>query len=186
MALVDTEPARLRLIDQVARFVLVGVLAAGVDFGTYQALLAVGLFAAVAKGISFVLGTTTAYLLNRRWTFRADGGAAPAVRFAVLYSVTFFVNVGVNALVLHLLTGYTFAVPVAWLAAQATATAINFVLLRTVVFRDRPDSPELLTRQEVLDTIEHLDFADLAVSLDSAVHAGERLRPSLADGRVED
>ena len=123
------------LLDQAVRFVVFGVLSAGVDFGVYELLLHFGLWADAAKAISFICGTITAYVLNRRWTFDSKGGAAPAIRFAVLYSTTFFVNVGVNAAGLALLSGHGWRVPVAWVIAQAVATVINFVLLRTVVFR---------------------------------------------------
>lgn len=129
-------PARRGVVDQAVRFVGFGILSAGVDFGIYQLLLHFGLWADVAKGISFICGTVTAYLLNRRWTFDSAGGTAPAIRFAVLYSATFFVNVGVNALFLHMLAGHRWQIAIAWVIAQGTATVINFVLLRTVVFRD--------------------------------------------------
>jgi putative flippase GtrA len=130
------ERAQRGLIDQAVRFVVFGVISAGVDFGIYELLLHFGLWADVAKAISFICGTITAYVLNRRWTFDSKGGAAPAFRFAVLYSTTFFVNVGVNAAGLALLpSSASWRVPVAWVIAQAVATVINFVLLRTVVFR---------------------------------------------------
>jgi putative flippase GtrA len=135
MASVRAQPVRRGVIDQAVRFVLFGVLSAGVDFGVYQLFLHVGTWADVAKAISFVCGTVTAYVLNRRWTFDSAGGAAPATKFALLYTVTFFVNVGVNALGLHLLAGHRWQVPLAWVIAQGTATVINFVMLRTVVFR---------------------------------------------------
>jgi putative flippase GtrA len=135
MATAPTGPADRGLLDQAVRFVLFGVLSAGVDFGIYELLLSMGLLADVAKAISFICGTVTAYLLNRRWTFNSAGGTAPALRFATLYTVTFFVNVGVNALFLHLLAAHSWHVPIAWVIAQGTATVINFVLLRTVVFR---------------------------------------------------
>ncbi len=131
----EPERAQRGLIDQAVRFVVFGVISAGVDFGIYELLLHFGLWADVAKAISFVFGTITAYVLNRRWTFDSKGGAAPAMRFAVLYSTTFFVNVGVNAAGLALLPATGWRVPVAWVIAQAVATVINFVLLRTVVFR---------------------------------------------------
>jgi putative flippase GtrA len=127
--------AQRGLLDQAVRFVAFGVLSAGVDFGIYELLLHFGLWADAAKAISFICGTVTAYLLNRRWTFDSKGGAAPAIRFAMLYSVTFFVNVGVNAAGLALLRADSWRVPLAWVIAQAVATVINFVLLRTVVFR---------------------------------------------------
>ena len=129
------ERAQRGLIDQAVRFVVFGVISAGVDFGVYELLLHFGLWADLAKAISFICGTITAYVLNRRWTFDSKGGAAPAIRFAVLYSTTFFVNVGVNAAGLALLPSTGWRVPVAWVIAQAVATVINFVLLRTVVFR---------------------------------------------------
>jgi putative flippase GtrA len=131
----DPERAQRGLIDQAVRFVVFGVISAGVDFGIYELLLHFGLWADLAKAISFIFGTITAYVLNRRWTFDSQGGAAPAFRFAVLYSTTFFVNVGVNAAGLALLPATGWRVPVAWVIAQAVATVINFVLLRTVVFR---------------------------------------------------
>ncbi len=131
----ETTAARRGLLDQAVRFVLFGVLSAAVDFGIYSLLLHFGLWADLAKAISFVFGTVTAYLLNRRWTFDSKGGAAPAVRFAMLYSTTFFVNVGVNAAGLAMFAGNHWRVPIAWVIAQAIATVINFVLLRTVVFR---------------------------------------------------
>jgi putative flippase GtrA len=141
MASAQVTPVRRGVVDQAVRFVVFGVLSAGVDFGVYTLILHLGAWADVAKAISFVCGTITAYVLNRRWTFDSAGGAAPATRFALLYSVTFFVNVGVNALGLHVLAGHHWTVPVAWVIAQGTATVINFVMLRMVVFRDSAAVP---------------------------------------------
>jgi len=59
-----------------------------------------GLYIHLAKAISFVLGTTTAYLLNRRWTFQAAGGGKQFASVFGLYALTFAVQLGVNALVL--------------------------------------------------------------------------------------
>lgn len=136
MVTLQVGQVRRGVVDQAIRFVVFGLLSAGVDFGVYQLFLHIGTLADVAKAISFICGTVTAYLLNRRWTFDSAGGAAPATRFALLYGTTFFVNVGMNAAGLHLFAGHTWRVPVAWVLAQAVATVINFVMLRTVVFRE--------------------------------------------------
>ena len=131
-----TSPAPAGLAGQLARFVAVGAVAALVDYGVYQLLLQSGLWVHAAKAISFVLGTTTAYLLNRRFTFiGAPGGRARFAGFVALYGTTFTINVGVNALALALLPAMPLRYTVAWVIAQGTATAINFVMLRTVVFR---------------------------------------------------
>jgi putative flippase GtrA len=133
---VDTP--RIGLVSQILRFVLIGGFCALVDYGSYQLLLHLGLWVHLAKALSFVAGTTTAFFLNRRFTFGASGGGlGQAGGFALLYTVTFFVNVGTNALVLHWLPSFSWRITVAWVVAQGLATVINFVLLRTVVFRPR-------------------------------------------------
>jgi putative flippase GtrA len=128
---------RIGLVNQLGRFVLIGGFCALVDFGVYQLLLHLGLWVHLAKAISFIAGTTTAYFLNRRFTFAAgrNDGVAQAGGFVLLYTVTFFVNVGTNALLLTLLPVSRWEILLAWAGAQGTATAINFVMLRTVVFR---------------------------------------------------
>ena len=130
------------LLGQLARFVAVGAFSALVDFGVYQLLLHLGLYVHLAKAISFILGTTTAYLLNRRFTFTATpGGRSRFAAFVALYATTFAINVGMNALALALLPAMPARYTVAWVIAQGTATAINFVMLRTVVFRTGGTAP---------------------------------------------
>ena len=129
-------PAQPGLAAQLGRFVAVGALSALVDFGGYHALLALGTYVHLAKAISFILGTTTAYLLNRLFTFTAtEGGRARFAGFVLLYGTTFAINIGMNALMLAVLPQLPFRTSVAWVIAQGTATAINFIMLRTVVFR---------------------------------------------------
>ena len=134
MTTTDTPPMGLR--GQLARFVAVGAVSALVDFGFYHLLLQVGAVPPLAKGISFVLGTTTAYLLNRRFTFTASGGGTGRFAgFVLLYGTTFALNVGVNSLALAFLPAMPLRTSTAWVLAQGVATVVNFVMLRTVVFR---------------------------------------------------
>ncbi|WP_082860090.1 GtrA family protein [Alloactinosynnema sp. L-07] len=120
------------------RFAMVGGFCALVDSGFYWLLLQAGTWVHLAKALSFIAGTTTAYFLNKRFTFAGarDRGASQAGGFALLYTVTFFVNVGTNALMLAVLPEFRWQYALAWMIAQAVGTTINFVLLRTVVFRD--------------------------------------------------
>ncbi len=130
-------PARMGLVAQLSRFVAIGAFSALVDFGAYHLLLSLGTWVHAAKAISFILGTTTAYLLNRRFTFSASGGGrARFAGFLLLYGTTFAINIGVNAVMLAVLPEVDLKISLAWVIAQGTATAINFVMLRTVVFRD--------------------------------------------------
>jgi putative flippase GtrA len=116
--------------------VLVGCLAAVVDYGLYQTLLHLDVYVHLAKAVSFICGTVTAYLLNRRFTFDAvGGGAGRFTGFLLLYGTTFFVNVGVNAVALKLIPDVPLRTTLCWLVAQGTATTINFLVLRAIIFR---------------------------------------------------
>lgn len=126
------------LKTQLIRFVLTGAGCGVLDFGlTYLLQEAVGWAPWLAKAFGFVLGTTTAYLINRRWTFRAEPSTARFIAVMCLYLVTFLVQVGLYALLVHLWPdGFIYSL-LAYGIAQGTATVINFVVQRAVIFKIR-------------------------------------------------
>ena len=131
---------RLGLRTQLVRFVMTGVLSAAVDFGLLVVLMNLaGLDHNTAKAISFVAGTTTAYLINRRWTFQSDGSKRKFAAVVVLYGLTFVLQVGLFAVlypwVLGLSGSQTMAQVVGFVVAQGVATTANFIVQRTLIFR---------------------------------------------------
>ncbi|MFI7527612.1 GtrA family protein [Nocardia salmonicida] len=140
-------PAEIPLVDepggtdvdlktQIVRFTLTGGLSAVVDFGLLALLSNVlGVPEVLAKAISFIAGTTTAYLINRRWTFNAEPSRARFLAVVALYAVTFAVQVGIYAAMYFALADEWWRQPLAFVVAQGTATVINFVVQRAVIFK---------------------------------------------------
>ena len=126
------------LKTQLIRFVATGAGSAVLDFGlTLFLQYVVGAPFAVAKAFGFILGTTVAYLINRRWTFRAEPSAARFIAVLVLYAVTFVVNVGLYSWLSHLWEETFVYSTAAFVVAQGVATVINFVVQRVVIFKIR-------------------------------------------------
>ena len=128
------------LRTQLVRFVISGGLSAVVDFGLLVALMNLaGLGHTPAKALSFIAGTTTAYLINRRWTFRSDGSKRRFAAVMLLYGLTFVLQVGLFAVlypwILAASASQTVAQVVGFVIAQGVATTVNFVVQRHLIFR---------------------------------------------------
>lgn len=120
----------------IIRFIVTGAGSAVLDLGLtlilqYGAVLPEW----IAKACGFVLGTTVAYLINRRWTFKAEPSTARFIAVVVLYLVTFAVQVGIYTWLSALWPETTIYSIAAFVIAQGTATVINFVVQRAVIFK---------------------------------------------------
>jgi putative flippase GtrA len=127
-------------------FLIVGLLAVGVDFLIYRGFMYLQPFGIesinIAKGLSFIGGTIFAYFANRFWTFNqktTDNGSV--FRFVVVYILGLMTNIAVNYLCVEWFTSPTLALEYALLNAFVLATGVsaslNFIGMKFFVFTDR-------------------------------------------------
>lgn len=135
----EQPPAHTGLFTQLFRFTVTGGISAVVDFGSLLVMThLLGLPDNLAKAISFVLGTSTAYAINRRWTFKAEPSTKRLILVWVSYLLTFALQVGLYALTRPWLMDhfdYPTAQLIAFVIAQGAATICNFAIQRWVIFK---------------------------------------------------
>lgn len=124
---------------QAFRFIISGGISAIFDLGLTAILqLGFGLSAGMSRSFGFILGTIVAYLINRRWTFQAEPSKRRFAAVALLYVITYFVNVGLHMVGYNLLSSWglseVVAVVIAYVIAQGTATVVNFLVQRKFIF----------------------------------------------------
>lgn len=135
-----SEKKNLTARTQAIRFIISGGVAAVVDLGfTYLFQIILGFGPGLARTVGFILGTLTAYMINRRWTFEAEASSKRFAAVVLLYTITYGVNVGGHKLLFYLLEeplGDRVALVVAFLISQGTATVINFIVQRVFIFKN--------------------------------------------------
>lgn len=129
--------ARLGLLRQLLRFGLAGAIAGITDYSSLQLLIDAGLLSELAKAISFVLGSTVAYLINSNWTFASQHDAREMFSVTGAYGMAFCLNVSAYAALRFFLPEMPWKITLCWFLAQALATSCNFAVQRGLIFRGK-------------------------------------------------
>jgi putative flippase GtrA len=117
-----------------ARFCLVGVVNTTVTLGAYSLALRLAVAYLPAGALSYGLGATTGFVLNRAWTFRVQGRP-------LRYCAVVGVGLAANALLLRVAVGMSVPRELAQVAVAAPVTLVTFALSRSWAFAS--DVPSL-------------------------------------------
>ena len=124
-----------KLISQIKRFTLVGMFAVFIDLLFYKFFL---LFTqpVISKSISFFIGSLYSYFANLLFTFKLKNNSINQFsKFIIIYSLSLFINVWVNSLVLSKLSFQSKTeIYVAFLIAVICSASFNFYCIRNYVF----------------------------------------------------
>lgn len=131
----------LRQLARLRRFILVGLIAAGVDIGVMQLLILAGGDPLAARAVSLPLAMFCAWRLNRRYTFGPSGRgeAEEAVRYGMVASLAALINYLVFASLIEFLPGIWPSFAAA--AGIATSMWVSFTGLQLFAFSKRSQGP---------------------------------------------
>ena len=134
---------------QFIKFILVGVLNTGIDFGVLNLLMfstgiTSGFYYPIFKAISFTCGVTNSYIWNKRWTFKKgkDLEKKEFSKFFTISLIAFGVNIGAASILVNIvgpiggISSYAWA-NISALAAAGFTTFINFFGYKYLVFKDK-------------------------------------------------
>jgi putative flippase GtrA len=120
--------------NEMARFVRFGVVGVSntvLTLVAYEILTLLGLADTAASALGFAVGAANGYLLNRSWTFHADGGMAMLARYVGVQGLGALlsaagVDLATSDLSLRKLAAECVVLP--------AVTLLTYTLARTVVF----------------------------------------------------
>lgn len=128
-----------RILAELARFGLVGVLGFLVDAGTLYVGVAIGLNLYEGRLISYLIAATTTWVFNRSFTFRRRDPVSFGewFRFLMANAVGGSVNLATYALLVAISLSIARAPILAVAAGSIAGLLINFGLSRRLVFKER-------------------------------------------------
>lgn len=133
-----------KLKKELCRFIIAGCCAVGIDCLFYY-ILSHYINLSIAKGISFLIGTIVAYLINKYYTFEQKRKSKSEIaKFFCLYISTLIANVSVNKISLivlplifkyiSFLDNFEIIKLFAFVCATGTSTILNFIGQKYWVF----------------------------------------------------
>jgi len=78
---------------QFIRYVVVGLASNAIIYVIYLVLTRIGMGHKLAMSLLYAVGVLQTFFFNKKWSFRFDGAATPAlVRYATAYALGYVVN----------------------------------------------------------------------------------------------
>jgi len=138
----------MKSLSQFLKFITVGFLNTGIDFGVLNILMVItgitaGIFYSLFKSISFLCAVTNSYFFNKYWTFQKGRNFKKNefLVFLIISVVAFSVNVGVASFLVNVIKPIKGISSFLWANLSAVAAviltlSINFLGYKYIVFKD--------------------------------------------------
>lgn len=121
----DTGLKNKEKLGEIVRFIIVGSLAAGIQYGSYL-LLIYWLQPLVANTVAYLISFIFNYIASTRYTFRVKSTTKRGAGFVLSH----IINYGLQTLCLHTFLGLGLSKQIALIPMFAICVPINFLLVR--------------------------------------------------------
>jgi len=128
-----------KLSHQFSRFLIGGLVAVSLDWGTYLILTQLsGIEPNVSKVISFIVGTIFAFFYNGVISFQSNLGKTQFIRHISLYTFSMFLNVATFNSAMKIAPDFLGSASIISLFLATSASMfVNFFAMRSWVFRGK-------------------------------------------------
>ena len=126
-----------KLIKQFLQYATVGVVALGVDVGTFMLCRSLGLELVAANVFARFVGSVTAYIGNFLWTFAQPTNMAEWLSTSWRYAAVWAGATTLSTLLLSALTGFGWNETACKLGVEMAMPFVNFVIARVWVFKGK-------------------------------------------------
>ena len=121
-------------IKEILKFLVGGGSAVVVDYLSYHLMMYIGIPVNPSKAISYILGATVGFVINKLWTFESKRfSSLEIIKYIILYAVSAYINTLVN----HFILSCFDISLLAFLVATGVSTIINFLGQKFFVFRKK-------------------------------------------------
>ena len=119
------------------KFLTVGVTNTMGGYAFYSALIALGVNYAVALTLEYVAGVVYGFLLNKLWTFKAQGESGQqALRYVAVYTLIYVLNI---TLLMILVERWALSPYLAPILLLVFLTLLSFVVQKRWIFAKQPN-----------------------------------------------
>lgn len=128
----DKSLSKWGLSPSILKFLVVGVSTTIGGYTFYAVLIALGVNYALALTLEYIAGITYGFLLNKHWTFQAQGESGQqAWRYAALYALIFLLNM---TLLILLVERWALSPYLAQILLLGFLTLLSFVVQKHWIF----------------------------------------------------
>jgi len=127
----------LRIARKIKTFLIIGLLAVGIDYSVYSTLVAYDCSVSFSKSLGFIIGTCFSFAGNRRYTFESTFSKSVLIKYFLIYFCTMNVNVILNNKFLDIFIGLEFKRQISFILTTGFCAGLNFISLNYIFLKNK-------------------------------------------------